>query len=114
MLSASPADPNHSRRAEDGDRRACRRGQQDDRGRARADHRGGVEAAQRSPPMTPPKRTYDFRIVGWQVFTPEEQERIYMPPLTSQSVEVSHAMRKLILEEWPELAHKLAPKRAPE
>jgi hypothetical protein len=63
--------------------------------------------------MTPPKRTYDFRIVGWQVFTPEEQERIYMQLLTSQSVEVSDVMRKLILEEWPELAHKLAPKRAP-
>ena len=29
--------------------------------------------------MTPPKkRMYDFRIVEWQVFTPEEQERIYM------------------------------------
>ena len=28
--------------------------------------------------MTPPKkRMYDFRIVEWQVFTPEEQERIY-------------------------------------
>jgi hypothetical protein len=62
----------------------------------------------RSQPMTPPKRTYDFRIVGWQVFTPEEQERIYMQLLTSQNVEVSDAMRKLILEEWPELAHKLA------
>jgi hypothetical protein len=60
--------------------------------------------------MTPPKnRTYDFRIVEWQVFTPEEQERLYMQLLTSESVEVSDAMRKLILEEWPELAHKLAP-----
>jgi hypothetical protein len=62
----------------------------------------------------PNKRTYEFRIVGWQVFTPEEQERIYMQLLTSESMEVSGAMRKLILEEWPELAHKLAPKRAPE
>ena len=64
--------------------------------------------------MTPPKRTYDFRIVGWQVFTPEEEERIYMQLLTSRSVEVSDATRKLTLEEWPELAHKLAPKRASE
>jgi hypothetical protein len=37
-----------------------------------------------------------------------------MQLLTSQNVEISDAMRKLILEEWPELAHKLAPKRAPE
>src|SRR5262249_6965261 len=74
----------------------------------------GYTSPSRSQPMTPPKRMYDFRIVGWQVFTPEEQERMYMQLLTSQNVEVSDAMRKLILEEWPELAHKLAPKRAPE
>ena len=49
----------------------------------------------------PNKRTYEFRIVGWQVFTPEEQERIYMQLLTSKSMEVSGAMRELILEEWP-------------
>jgi hypothetical protein len=59
------------------------------------------------------KRTYDFRIVEWQVFTPEEQERIYMQLLTSESVEASDATRKLILEQWPELAHKLSPKRPP-
>jgi hypothetical protein len=43
------------------------------------------------------KRTYDFRIVEWQVFTPEEQERIYMQLLTSESVEASDTTRKLIL-----------------
>jgi hypothetical protein len=59
------------------------------------------------------KRIYDFRIVEWQVFTPEEQERIHMQLLTSESVEASDATRKLILEQWPELAHKLAPKRPP-
>ena len=64
--------------------------------------------------MPPKKRTYDFRIVDWQVFTPEEQERLYMHLLTSESLEVSAGARKLILEEWPELAHKLAAKRAPE
>ena len=64
--------------------------------------------------MTPPKRTYDFRIIAWQVFTPEEQERLYMQLLTSESLEVSDGVRKLVLEEWPELAHKLAPKRTSE
>ena len=60
------------------------------------------------------KRAYDFRIVGWQVFTPEEQERIYVQLLTSERLEVSDTVRKLILEEWPELAHKLTSKRPPE
>jgi hypothetical protein len=64
--------------------------------------------------MTPPKkRTYDFRILEWQVVTPEEQERICMQLLTSERLEISDAVRKLILEEWPELAQKLAPKRPP-
>ena len=48
--------------------------------------------------MTPPKRTYDFRIIAWQVFTPEEQERLYMQLLTSESLEVSDGVRKLVLE----------------
>jgi hypothetical protein len=65
--------------------------------------------------MTPPKKhTYDFRILEWQVVTPEEQQRIYMQLLTSERLEVSDAVCTLILEEWLELAHKLAPKRPPE
>ena len=36
-------------------------------------HRDGATGAQRHRVMTPPKkRMYDFRIVEWQVFTPEE------------------------------------------
>jgi hypothetical protein len=90
-------------------------GRAHDRGRGAADHRDGTEGAQRSHSMTPPKkRTYDFRIVDWQVFTTEEQERLYMQLLTSEGLEVSDTVRKLILEEWPELAHKLLPKRSPE
>jgi hypothetical protein len=34
-----------------------------------------------------------------------------MQLLTSERLEVSETVRKLILEEWPELAHKLVPKR---
>ena len=50
-----------------------------------ADRGRGAEGAQRSHPMTPPKkRTYDFRIPEWEVVTPEEQERIYMQLLTSE------------------------------
>jgi hypothetical protein len=50
----------------------------------------------------PKKRIYDFHIVDWQVFTPEEpeeQERLYMQLLTSERLEVSDTVRKLILEE---------------
>ena len=60
------------------------------------------------------KRTYEFRIFDWRVMSPEEQELIHMQLLTSQRLEVSESMRKLILEQWPELAHKLARKRPPE
>jgi hypothetical protein len=63
--------------------------------------------------MTSKKRTYEPRIFEWRVMLPEEQEQIYMQLLTSKSLEVSDSMRKLILEEWPELAHKLASKRPP-
>jgi hypothetical protein len=60
------------------------------------------------------KRTYEPRIFEGRVMLPEEQEQIYMQLLTSTHFEVTDAMRELILEEWPELAHKLVPKRAPE
>ena len=60
------------------------------------------------------KRTYEFRIFDWRVMSPEEQELIHMQLLTSQRLEVSESMRKLILEQWPKLAHKLARKRPPE
>jgi hypothetical protein len=36
-----------------------------------------------------------------------------MQLLTSETLEVSDTVRKLILEEWPELVHKLAPGRPP-
>jgi hypothetical protein len=37
-----------------------------------------------------------------------------MQLLTSERLEVCATVRKLILEEWPELAHKLAPRGPPE
>jgi septal ring factor EnvC (AmiA/AmiB activator) len=60
--------------------------------------------------MNGKKRTYEPRIFEGRVMLPEEQEQIHMQLLTSKRLEVSDSMRKLILEEWPELAHKLAPK----
>jgi hypothetical protein len=62
--------------------------------------------------MTLPKKpTYDFRIVEWQALHLSSRNESTCRLLTSESLEVSDAMRKLILEEWPELAHKLAPKQ---
>ena len=55
-----------------------------------------------------------LRVLAHCGVLPEEQEQIYMQLLTSENLEVSDSMRKLILDEWPELAHKLAPKRRPE
>ena len=65
---------------------------------------------ERGEAMTDKKRTYEPRIFEGRVMLPEEQEQIYMQLLTSKRLEVSDSMRELILEEWPELAHKLAPK----
>jgi hypothetical protein len=53
----------------------------------------------------PKKHPYNFRIIDWQVFSPEEQERLYMQLLSSERLEISDTVRKLILEECPELAH---------
>ena len=55
------------------------------------------------------KRPYEPRIFEGRVMLPEEQEQIYMQLLTSKRMEsVTDSMRELILEEWPELAHKPA------
>jgi hypothetical protein len=62
--------------------------------------------------MAPAKRVYEPRIFEGRVMLAEEQEEIYMRLLTSKHMEsVTDSMRELILEEWPELAHKLPPKR---
>jgi hypothetical protein len=61
--------------------------------------------------MAPKNHVYEPRIFEGRVMLPQEQEQIYMQLLTSKRMEfVTHSMRALILEEWPELAHKLPPK----
>jgi hypothetical protein len=61
--------------------------------------------------MTAKRRTYEPRIFEGRVMLPEEQEQIYTQLLMSKRMEsVTDSMRELILEEWPELAHKLPPK----
>lgn len=62
--------------------------------------------------MNGKKRTYEPRIFEGRVMLPEDHEQIYLQLLTFKRMEsVTDTMRDLILEEWPELAHKLPPKR---
>jgi hypothetical protein len=62
--------------------------------------------------MVPAKRIYDPRIFEGRVMLHEEQEQIYQLLLKSGPLEeVSASMRRLIEDEWPELAHKLPPKK---
>lgn len=64
--------------------------------------------------MMDKKRTYEPRIFEGRVMLPEEQEQIYLQLLMSKRMEfVTNSMRELILDEWPELAHKLPPKEPP-
>jgi hypothetical protein len=55
-------------------------------------------------------KMYEPRIFEGRIMLPDELERIHVQLLTSKQMEVADSMRELILEEWPELAHKLPPK----
>jgi hypothetical protein len=59
-----------------------------------------------------PRRTYQPRVVGDQVMTPADLKRLhkYMMEIEGISV-ISDEMRTVVEEEWPELAHKLPPKK---
>jgi hypothetical protein len=63
--------------------------------------------------MSPAKRIYEPRIFEGRVMLPEEQEQIYEEISKFERMEyVSLPMRELILDVWPELAHKLPPEDA--
>jgi hypothetical protein len=63
--------------------------------------------------MAPPKRVYEPRIFEGRVMLPEEQEQIYEEITQFERMEyVSPTMRELIMDVWPELAHKLPPEDA--
>ena len=60
-----------------------------------------------------PRRTYQPRILGdGTVMTPADLKRLhkYMMEIEGISV-ISDEMRTVVEEEWPELAHKLPPKK---
>ena len=63
--------------------------------------------------MSPAKRIYEPRIFEGRVMLPEEQEQIYEEIIQFERMEyVPPSVRELILDVWPELAHKLSPEDA--
>jgi hypothetical protein len=62
--------------------------------------------------MKKKRRTYTPRIVGGNVMMPADLERLHKELLEFEYIDhVSDEMRAVIKDEWPELIHKLPPKR---
>ena len=63
--------------------------------------------------MTKKRRVYISRVVGDQVMTSADLERLHMELLEFEHIDhVSEEMRAVIQDEWPELVHKLPPKKS--
>jgi hypothetical protein len=58
--------------------------------------------------MSPAKRTYEPRIFEDRVMLPGKQEQIYEEIIQFERMEYPQ-MRELIMDVWPELAHKVPP-----
>jgi hypothetical protein len=64
--------------------------------------------------MTKKRRVYISRVVGDQVMTSADLERLHKYMFEIEGVEViSDEMREVIEDLWPELTHKLPPKLPP-
>jgi hypothetical protein len=62
--------------------------------------------------MKKKRRIYQPRVFDSRVIMPDEIERIHKDLLQFERIEaISDPMRELIEELWPELVHKLPPKR---
>jgi hypothetical protein len=62
--------------------------------------------------MTNKRRTYLPRIVGDEVMMPADLKRLHKYMLEVEHIGIiSDEMREVVQSEWPELAHKLPPKR---
>jgi hypothetical protein len=65
--------------------------------------------------MTKKRRVYISRVVGDQVMTSADLERLHKYMLEIEGVEaISDEMRAVVEELWPELVHKLPPKMPPD
>jgi hypothetical protein len=62
--------------------------------------------------MTKKRRVYISRVVGDQVMTPTDLERLHKELLEFEHIDfISDEMREVIEGLWPELVHKLPPKK---
>ena len=62
--------------------------------------------------MTKKRRVYRPRFVGGQIMMQADLERLHKYMLEIEGVDaISDEMRALVESEWPELAHKLPPKK---
>jgi len=58
-----------------------------------------------------PQRIFAPRIISDHIMVQEDFDRLHKFLLETEDLsEVSHDMRELVEEEWPELVHKLPPK----
>jgi hypothetical protein len=62
--------------------------------------------------MTKKRRLYPPRIVGGQVMTPADLRRLHKYMLELERADyISDEMRAVVEDLWPDLAHKLPPKK---
>jgi hypothetical protein len=82
---------------------------------ARASRRPGGDGGVRqelAEGMIKKRRTYLPRIVGDKVMMPADQKRLHKYMLDVEHIGIiSDEMREVVEELWPELAHKLPPKK---
>ena len=65
-----------------------------------------------SGPRVRYQRSYSPRVVGGKVITPADLRRLHKYMLEIEKVAVISDERRAVVEsEWPELAHKLPPRR---
>ena len=62
--------------------------------------------------MTKKPRVYKPRMVGGKIIMPADLKRLHKSMLDVEHIGiVSDEMREVVQSEWPELAHKLPPKK---
>jgi hypothetical protein len=62
--------------------------------------------------MTKRRRTYQPRLVGDKVMMPADLKCLHKYMLDIEHIDhISDEMRAVVESEWPELAHKLPPKK---
>jgi hypothetical protein len=63
--------------------------------------------------MTKKRRSYEPRVVGGQVMMPADLKHLHKYMLDIEHIDhISDEMRAVVESEWPELAHKLPPKKS--